>query len=131
MWGLGLVFYVSDYVRDQIRDLNKINEKNQEMKSYIKQMHEYKVEMKDHLTKEFPAFEERIIKNISDSKALATIIEKKGYQKILAIYDQRIADYLNKIASCERSIAQIITNLRTHQEDKLGFGLFIPRQYRY
>jgi len=130
MWGTGLVVHISDYVQEQIHGLNKIDEKTSEKKSYSREMEQYKEEMKDYLTKEFPAFEERIIKNISDSKALATIIEKEGFQKIIASYDYRITAFLNKIENCERSIASYITSLRTRQAHKLGFGIFIPNKYR-
>jgi hypothetical protein len=130
LWGVGLVVYISDYVRDQIQELNKIDEKTADKESYSREMEQYKEEMEVYLTEEFPDFEERIIKNISDSKALATIIEKEGFQKIIATYDYKITHFLNDIGGCDRAIAMYISNLRTRQEDKLGFGMFIPYKYK-
>lgn len=131
IWGAALLSSIADDIRQQIKESNKIDEYKTKKITYEKELSKYKEEMQTELLEKYRTFEETIIKSISDSKLLASVMKETNYSSVLKQYDNRIKYYLSEIESCERKIAEIIVSLKTRQDNIFSCGIFIPNKYRF
>jgi len=129
-WGCAVLFTILETIKNQISDFTKIDKLIDDKESYQTELNTYMEEMKDEIIFKFKDFEERLMKNISDSKIITTIIEKSGYGKLIESYDVNIRTYIRQINVCDRERTKLISNMKAREINMFDCGWLIPEQYR-
>lgn len=131
VWGGILVGCAREALKEHLKNLAKLKEYDTDAYIGREKLKLYKEEMKRYLLETYPAYEEKLIRGITDSKLLATIIEKEGYSKVVQSYDNNIKNLMNDIATSQKSKSRAIAEIEAFQNDTWGWALFIPKRFRY
>jgi hypothetical protein len=132
VWGGVLIDMIKENLERHLNDFNSIENLKSKKQSYQSQMDAYKDEMKEELLEKYKKFEEMLMKSITDSKIIATILEKSGYASVLGDYNIKISGYLESIHMCDREIQDKIKDMKVRQNNPIyGFSKFIPRSILY
>lgn len=132
IWGGCILNCIKDIINFQLKDYHDIERLKQKKESFQAEMEAYKKEMKAELLQKYKEFEKALMKDIKDSKIIATILEQSGYASVLKNYDKTISKYLNSIHECDRSLENKAKDMRVRQSDPIyTYSKFIPKEIRY
>ena len=93
-------------------------------------MSQYKKEMQSELLDKYRDFEKMMMESIKDSKLLAAVLKDSGYSEILNSYNCSIKNFLENIHGSDRELNRIRLKMLTSQNDKFGYGTFLPRNFK-
>lgn len=131
IWLGCIVSDMLDSVRDQYKDFYSIEEYRRNKESYNTEMNQYIEETKNELLDNFRKFEEGLMAKVSDSKLIATVLQKNGYANALSTYESRIKSFLNNIHSCDRKSELTKKDMLTRQTDYIsGYAFLLPSSVR-
>jgi hypothetical protein len=131
VWFGCLISDAVDYVRVQYKDYYSIDEYKMNKESYNTEMEQYKSATQSELLENFRTFEENLMSRVSDSKIIATVLQKSGYSKTLEIYESRVTRFLDSIHACDRRTAVAKKDMLVRQSDYMsGFAFLIPSKIK-
>lgn len=131
IWGAGLLAAIQAFIKEHLEKIEDIKATGKNKQASIKEMKIYKEEMKKYLLETYPQYKERLIKGITDSQILTTIIEKESYSKVVIDYNNKIKCLLSEIGDHERARNRRISEVMAAQNDTWGWACFIPKRMRY
>ena len=121
---LGLVY---DEVYNQHKRINEYLNLSDKKASYERQLAGFTTEVRSFVMESFSDLEKAIFGNIKDSKLLAAHLEKGDYSDIVVSYINRISDMQYNIHKCDREALDLLAKIKTAQENRLAWALFIPK----
>lgn len=114
-------------IKNQYKDFYSLDDYDRQKESYQTEMEQYMAETKSELLNNFRNFEERLMKKVSDSKLIATVLQESGYAKALSIYESRIKSFLHDINQCDRWKEKSKRDMLVRQSDYIsGYAFIIP-----
>jgi hypothetical protein len=129
-WGAVLLNLIIGKIRSHIKDFYELKSILVKKMSYQDQMTNYKKEMQSELLDKYREFEETMMRSIKDSKLLAAVLKDSGYSDILTSYNNSIKMFLSEIHGSDRKLNDLKAEMLTAQNDKFGYGTFLPRNFK-